>query len=286
MREFLSGVFATLFFFFFLSPAVLHELFPSRWKVGIDFVFPHLCSSSARHTCSAAPPLAVHVCPASWLALNLCVSGRNRITVLTSSPPVSLHNVVLCAKSSVESGPLRRSSGVATPAGEKKKHPCKNTSKQEVLQCVYSCGTVIRAHPMKSCAHLCGAPVNPARLPLRLKAVYSTCQPERRPRPAAAAQCAAKTNTDLFSLLGKMVINSVQASGAFCLLLLFQRLLFSTPSPRVLQLRQISDGIRRRKRWKVLVCVVSSTILRICAAEAATKCKRRIVGLFFACVSP
>lgn len=188
----------------------------------------------------------------------------------------------------MESGPLRRSSGVATPAGgKKKKHPSKNTSKREVLQCVYSCGTVIRAHPMKSRAHLSSAPVNPARLPLRLKAVYSTCQPERRPRPAAAAQCAAKTNTDLFSLLGKTVVNSVQASGAFCLLLLFQRLLFfSTPSPPVLQLRQISDGIGRRKRWKTLACVVPSTILRICGAEAATKCKRRIVGLFFACVSP
>lgn len=110
--------------------------------------------------------------------------------------------------------------------GEKKNTPYENTSKQEVLQCVYSCGTVIRAHPMRSCAHLSSAPVNPARLPLRLKAVYSTCQPGRRPRPAAAAQCAAKTNTDLFSLLGKMVVNSVQASGAFCLLLLFQRLLF------------------------------------------------------------
>lgn len=114
--------------FFFLSPAVLHELFPSRWKVGIDFVFPRLCSSSSQHTCSAAPPLAVHVGPASWLALNLCVSGRKRITALTSSPPVSLHNFVLCAKSSVESGPLRPSSNVATRAGKKnppKIHPNK-----------------------------------------------------------------------------------------------------------------------------------------------------------------
>lgn len=185
----------------------------------------------------------------------------------------------------MESGPIQQHQLGGEKKTKKNTTPPKIHPSKKCCKCVYSCATVIRAHPMRSCAHLSSAPVNPARLPPRLKAVYSTCQPERRPRPAAAVQCEAKTNTDLFSLLGKVVVNSVQASGAFCFAFIISTAPFSTPSPRVLQLRQISDGIGRRKRWKVPVCVVSSAILRICAAEAATKCKRRIVGLFFLLVS-
>lgn len=116
--------------------------------------------------------------------------------------------------------------------------------------------------------------VSGGRRALRLEAVQATCQPERRPRP--------ETNTDLFSLLGELLINTARHLGLSSPFII-PTAAFPTPPLPVLQLQHISDGIRRRRKpWKILA---GASLPKFCTLSA-TKCNRRTVALLCTSACP
>lgn len=165
----------------FYSPS---EAFPNCWKVRIDFVFLHFCRSHSHHCiqshtlqqmasakswwCSCCLE-TLHVCPTSRLEPNLCVLGSKTVS---TSLPMSLHNIVMWAQPGMESRPLWLSNNVITEDIQNKK--INKNKKCSSICAVLDCDN---SSSNKTSTHLSLRLTNPPLVPLsgpQRKAVYST----------------------------------------------------------------------------------------------------------------